>query len=105
MKGGAPGQVTYSGEKVLSIRVEPERLERLQRSRERAGDAEGRRARASPGPGSDPGGSGLLGRRRHSTPQLEQLPDEDLRQGHHRHRQHRAHDAQQLGEEEHAEEG
>jgi predicted ribosome quality control (RQC) complex YloA/Tae2 family protein len=41
VKGGAPGQVTYSGEKVLSIRVEPERLERLQRSRERAGDAEG----------------------------------------------------------------
>ena len=34
VKGGAPGQVTYSGEKVLSIRVEPERLERLQRSRE-----------------------------------------------------------------------
>jgi len=34
VKGGAPGQVTYSGEKVLSIRVEPARLERLQRSRE-----------------------------------------------------------------------
>jgi predicted ribosome quality control (RQC) complex YloA/Tae2 family protein len=34
VKGGAPGQVTYSGEKVLSIRVEPGRLERLQRSRE-----------------------------------------------------------------------
>lgn len=34
VKGGAPGQVTYSGEKVLSIRIEPKRLERLQRSRE-----------------------------------------------------------------------
>jgi len=34
VKGGAPGQVTYSGEKVLSIRVEPARLQRLQRSRD-----------------------------------------------------------------------
>jgi predicted ribosome quality control (RQC) complex YloA/Tae2 family protein len=34
VKGGAPGQVTYSGEKVLSIRVEPSRLERLQRARD-----------------------------------------------------------------------
>ena len=34
VKGGAPGQVTYSGEKVLAVRVEPARLERLLRSRE-----------------------------------------------------------------------
>ena len=34
VKGGPPGQVTYSGEKVLSIRVEPGRVERLQRSRD-----------------------------------------------------------------------
>jgi predicted ribosome quality control (RQC) complex YloA/Tae2 family protein len=36
VKGGAPGQVTYSGEKVLVIRVEPARLERLLRSRDEA---------------------------------------------------------------------
>jgi len=36
VKGGAPGQVTYTGEKVLSVRVEPARLERLLRSREEA---------------------------------------------------------------------
>ena len=36
VKGGAPGQVTYSGEKVLSVRVEPARIERLLRSREDA---------------------------------------------------------------------
>ncbi len=34
VKGGAPGQVTYSGEKVLSIRVEPARIERVLRTRE-----------------------------------------------------------------------
>ena len=34
VKGGAPGQVTYSGEKVLGVRMEPVRLERLLRSRE-----------------------------------------------------------------------
>jgi len=34
VKGGAPGQVTYTGEKVLGVRVEPARLERLLRSRE-----------------------------------------------------------------------
>jgi predicted ribosome quality control (RQC) complex YloA/Tae2 family protein len=34
VKGGAPGQVTYSGERVLAIRIEPERLARLQRTRE-----------------------------------------------------------------------
>ena len=34
VKGGAPGQVTYTGEKVLAVRVEPGRLERLLRSRE-----------------------------------------------------------------------
>ena len=34
VKGGAPGQVTYTGEKVLGVRVEPRRLERLLRSRE-----------------------------------------------------------------------
>lgn len=34
VKGGAPGQVTYTGEKVLSVRLEPARLERLLRSRE-----------------------------------------------------------------------
>ncbi|RPH70605.1 MAG: DUF814 domain-containing protein [Myxococcaceae bacterium] len=34
VKGGAPGQVTYTGEKVLALRVEPARLERLLRSRE-----------------------------------------------------------------------
>ncbi len=37
VKGGAPGQVTYTGEKVLAIRVEPARLERLLRSREESG--------------------------------------------------------------------
>jgi predicted ribosome quality control (RQC) complex YloA/Tae2 family protein len=37
VKGGAPGQVTYTGEKVLAIRVEPTRLERLLRSREGPG--------------------------------------------------------------------
>jgi predicted ribosome quality control (RQC) complex YloA/Tae2 family protein len=37
VKGGAPGQVTYSGEKVLAVRVEPARLERLLRSRDEAG--------------------------------------------------------------------
>jgi len=37
VKGGAPGQVTYTGEKVLSVRVEPARLERLLRSREDGG--------------------------------------------------------------------
>lgn len=36
VKGGAPGQVTYTGEKVLSVRVERARIERLLRSR---GDA------------------------------------------------------------------
>jgi predicted ribosome quality control (RQC) complex YloA/Tae2 family protein len=36
VKGGAPGQVTYTGEKVLSVRLEPARLERLLRSREDA---------------------------------------------------------------------
>ena len=36
VKGGAPGQVTYTGEKVLAVRVEPARLERLLRSREDA---------------------------------------------------------------------
>ena len=36
VKGGAPGQVTYTGEKVLSVRMEPARLERLLRSREDA---------------------------------------------------------------------
>jgi predicted ribosome quality control (RQC) complex YloA/Tae2 family protein len=34
VKGGDPGQVTYTGEKVLAVRVEPVRLERLLRSRE-----------------------------------------------------------------------
>ncbi len=34
VKGGAPGQVTYTGEKVLGVRMEPARLERLLRSRE-----------------------------------------------------------------------
>jgi len=34
VKGGAPGQVTYSGEKVLAVRVEPARIERLLRSRD-----------------------------------------------------------------------
>jgi hypothetical protein len=34
VKGGAPGQVTYTGEKVLAVRVEPARIERLLRSRE-----------------------------------------------------------------------
>ncbi|HET6981552.1 MAG TPA: NFACT family protein [Myxococcaceae bacterium] len=34
VKGGAPGQVTYTGERVLAVRVEPARLERLLRSRE-----------------------------------------------------------------------
>lgn len=34
VKGGAPGQVTYSGERVLAIRIEPERLARLQRTRD-----------------------------------------------------------------------
>lgn len=34
VKGGAPGQVTYTGEKVLALRMEPARLERLLRSRE-----------------------------------------------------------------------
>ena len=34
VKGGAPGQVTYTGEKVLAVRIEPARLERLLRSRE-----------------------------------------------------------------------
>ena len=34
LKGGAPGQVTYTGEKVLSVRLEPARLERLLRSRD-----------------------------------------------------------------------
>ncbi len=34
VKGGAPGQVTYTGEKVLAIRMEPARLERLLRTRE-----------------------------------------------------------------------
>ena len=39
VKGGSPGQVTYSGEKVLAVRVETARLERLLRSREiAAGD-------------------------------------------------------------------
>ena len=37
VKGGSPGQVTYTGEKVLAIRVEPARLERLLRSREDSG--------------------------------------------------------------------
>jgi predicted ribosome quality control (RQC) complex YloA/Tae2 family protein len=32
VKGGAPGQVTYTGEKTFVVRVEPERLERLLRS-------------------------------------------------------------------------
>jgi hypothetical protein len=36
VKGGAPGQVTYTGEKVLAVRVEAGRLERLLRSREDA---------------------------------------------------------------------
>jgi predicted ribosome quality control (RQC) complex YloA/Tae2 family protein len=36
VKGGTPGQVTYTGEKVLAVRVEPVRLERLLRSREDA---------------------------------------------------------------------
>ena len=36
VKGGAPGQVTYTGEKVLGIRVEPGRLERLLRTREQS---------------------------------------------------------------------
>ena len=36
VKGGSPGQVTYTGEKVLSVRVEPARIERLLRSREDA---------------------------------------------------------------------
>ena len=36
VKGGAPGQVTYTGEKVLAVRVEPPRIERLLRSREDA---------------------------------------------------------------------
>jgi predicted ribosome quality control (RQC) complex YloA/Tae2 family protein len=36
VKGGSPGQVTYTGEKVLSVRLEPARLERLLRSREDA---------------------------------------------------------------------
>jgi predicted ribosome quality control (RQC) complex YloA/Tae2 family protein len=34
VKAGSPGQVTYTGEKVLGVRVEPGRLERLLRSRE-----------------------------------------------------------------------
>ncbi|MGZ6069573.1 MAG: NFACT RNA binding domain-containing protein [Myxococcaceae bacterium] len=34
VKGGAPGQVTYTGEKMLAIRMEPARLERLLRTRE-----------------------------------------------------------------------
>jgi predicted ribosome quality control (RQC) complex YloA/Tae2 family protein len=34
VKGGAPGQVTYTGEKVLGVRMEPARLERLLRTRE-----------------------------------------------------------------------
>ncbi|HUM11987.1 MAG TPA: NFACT RNA binding domain-containing protein [Myxococcaceae bacterium] len=34
VKGGAPGQVTYTGEKVLGVRMEPGRLERLLRARE-----------------------------------------------------------------------
>jgi len=34
VKGGAPGQVTYTGEKVLSVRVERARIDRLLRSRE-----------------------------------------------------------------------
>jgi len=34
VKGGAAGQVTYTGEKVLAVRIEPARLERLLRSRE-----------------------------------------------------------------------
>jgi predicted ribosome quality control (RQC) complex YloA/Tae2 family protein len=34
VKGGAPGQVTYTGERVLAIRIEPERLARLQRTRD-----------------------------------------------------------------------
>jgi len=34
VKGGAPGQVTYTGEKVLPVRVETARIERLLRSRE-----------------------------------------------------------------------
>jgi len=37
VKGGAPGQVTYTGEKVLAVRVERARLERLLRSREESG--------------------------------------------------------------------
>jgi hypothetical protein len=36
VKGGAPGQVTYTGEKVLPVRVETARIERLLRSREDA---------------------------------------------------------------------
>jgi predicted ribosome quality control (RQC) complex YloA/Tae2 family protein len=36
VKGGAPGQVTYTGEKVLPVRVETARIERLLRSREEA---------------------------------------------------------------------
>ena len=36
VKGGLPGQVTYTGEKVLAVRVEPPRIERLLRSREDA---------------------------------------------------------------------
>jgi len=32
VKGGAPGQVTYTGEKTFVVRLEPERLERLLRS-------------------------------------------------------------------------
>ena len=39
VKGGAPGQVTYTGEKVLAIRVEQARLERLLRSRDDGGES------------------------------------------------------------------
>jgi len=42
VKGGAPGQVTYTGEKTFVVRVEPERLERLLRS-------EGESAPGAPG--------------------------------------------------------
>ena len=34
VKGGAPGQVTYTREKTFWLRVEPERLARLLRSGE-----------------------------------------------------------------------
>ncbi|WNZ61113.1 hypothetical protein QEG98_35215 [Myxococcus sp. MxC21-1] len=33
VKGGAPGQVTFTREKTFVVRMEPERLERLLKSR------------------------------------------------------------------------